>query len=62
MGATLVATCRKEIDPDAPETIRAVEVHDLPGFQQAHDYVDGMKAAFHQQCYPTGSTRYRRID
>lgn len=59
---TVCPACGAEVDPKAPETIRAFEVHDLPGFGQAHDYVDGMRAAFHPGCYPKGSPRYRRAD
>jgi hypothetical protein len=53
-------TCQGPVDPDAPDTVEGIEQHDVPGFGQAHDYVDGLHAFFHSGCFPDGSPDWRR--
>jgi hypothetical protein len=51
--------CGERVDPDTEDVVRAVEIVDLPGMGQAHDFVEGMPVVFHRRCYSPGSARYR---
>jgi hypothetical protein len=53
-------TCRERIDPDAPNTVRAVEMHKTVTMGPTVEYVEGMGVFFHEDCYPTGSALFRR--
>jgi hypothetical protein len=53
-------TCRKEIDPDAPDSVRAVELRKTVAMGPTVKYLEGMGVFFHEDCYPAGSPHYRR--
>jgi hypothetical protein len=53
-------TCRERIDPDAPDTVRAVELVKTVASGPTVEYLEGMGVLFHEHCYPTGSALYRR--
>ena len=53
-------TCRQKIDPDAPDTVRAVELVKTVTSGPTIEYLEGMGVFFHERCYPTGSPDYRR--
>jgi hypothetical protein len=44
--------CRKRIDPDAEGVVYACKQVDVPGFGQAHDFIDGEGGFFHPGCSP----------
>lgn len=48
--------------PDDPDTIRTFEQVATPTFGELDDTRDGMRAAFHPDCYDPGDPRYRRED
>ena len=52
--------CRRRLDRDDPTNIPAVEIHDLPGMGQAHDFVEGRNVTFHAECFPERSTQFKR--
>jgi len=52
--------CRQRIDQDAPDTVRAVEMHRVEAMGPTVEWVEGLGVFFHEECYPTGSLRYRR--
>jgi hypothetical protein len=54
--------CRERIDPDAPDTVAAVEMTRIVTMGPTIEYVEGMGTLFHEGCYPEGSPRYRRKD
>jgi hypothetical protein len=42
--------------------IEAVEVVSVPGFGEgAQDVADGMRAVFHERCFPEDDPSYRRL-
>lgn len=53
-------TCREQIDPDAPDTVRAVGMHKVVAMGPTVEYIEGLGVFFHEDCYPTGSPLYRR--
>lgn len=53
-------TCRERIDPDAPDTVRAVEMHKVVSMGPTVDWVEGLGVFFHEHHFPAGSQRYRR--
>ena len=53
-------TCRERIDPDAPDAVRAVEMLKVVAMGPTVEYVEGLGVFFHEHCYPTGSSNYRR--
>ena len=53
---------RRGVDPEDPTKVIGVEMRDLPGFQQTHDYVPGWKAHFHAGCFPDGDPGWKRDD
>jgi hypothetical protein len=58
----LCPRCREEVDPDDPDTIRTFEQVATPTFGELDDTRDGMRAAFHPDCYDPGDPRYQRED
>jgi hypothetical protein len=53
-------SCRQRIDPDAPDTVRAVEMQKMVTMGPTVEYVEGLGVFFHDHCYPTGSPLYSR--
>jgi hypothetical protein len=53
-------TCREQIDPGAPETVRAVEMQKTVAMGPTVEYIEGLGVFFHEACYPTGSPLYSR--
>jgi hypothetical protein len=53
-------TCRERIDPNAPDTVRAVGMQKVEAFGPTVEWIEGMGVFFHKHCYPTGSPQYRR--
>jgi len=53
-------TCRQRVDPEAPGTVRAVELLKVTTSGPTVEYIEGLGVFFHDRCYPTGSERYRR--
>jgi hypothetical protein len=53
-------SCRQEIDADAPDTVRAVEMVKTVTMGPTVEWLEGMGVFFHERCYPTGSEGYRR--
>jgi len=58
---TLCPACGKAIEPDESDVVEAVEVVPTPGMGATSDEVEGMKAVFHERCFPEGDPRYRRL-
>lgn len=56
----LCETCRERIDPDAPDTVRAVEMQKVVTMGPTVEWVEGMGVFFHEHHFPVGSERYRR--
>jgi hypothetical protein len=54
--------CRERIDPDAPNTVAAVEMVRTEAMGPTVEYLEGMRVLFHEGCYPEGSPNYRRKD
>jgi hypothetical protein len=54
--------CREKIDPDAPDTVRAVERVTTWAMGGRTTQIDGPGVFFHARHYPTASRRYRRAD
>jgi hypothetical protein len=52
--------CREKIDPDAPDTVRAVERITKWAIGGTTEQIDGLGVFFHARHYPTASRRYRR--
>ena len=52
-------TCGRRIDPADTSLVYGFEQVDVPGMGQSHDFIDGIPAYFHPECFP-GSPRYRR--
>jgi hypothetical protein len=52
--------CREKIDPDASDTVSAVERITEWTIRGPVDHVDGLGVFFHARHYPTASRRYRR--
>jgi hypothetical protein len=44
--------CGNRVEPDDEGVVYAREQKDVPGFGQAHDYVDGIGGFFHPGCPP----------
>jgi hypothetical protein len=53
-------TCRERIDPDAPDTVRAVEMKKIETMGPTVEWVEGLGAFFHEHHFPEGSPHYRR--
>jgi hypothetical protein len=53
-------TCCEEIDPDAPDTVRAVEMVKTVAMGPTVEWHAGKGVLFHEHYFPTGSTQYRR--
>jgi hypothetical protein len=53
-------TCGQVVDPDDPDTVEGIEMQDLPGMGQVHDYVEGMHYFFHAGCFPSGDPNWKR--
>ncbi len=53
-------TCREQIDPDAPDTVRAVEMVKTVAFGPTVEWLEGAGVLFHERCFPAGSELYRR--
>jgi hypothetical protein len=53
-------TCREQIDPNAPDTVRAVEMVKTETMGPTVEYIEGLVVFFHEACYPTGSPLYSR--
>jgi hypothetical protein len=60
IGVHICESCREEIDPDAPDTVRAVELKKTVTMGPTVEYLEGMGVLFHEDCFPTGSSLYRR--
>lgn len=58
---TLCPTCGEAIEPDEPDVIEAVEIVSVPGSGAPGDVAEGMKAVFHESCFPEGDPNYRRL-
>jgi hypothetical protein len=58
---SICAGCREKIDPEAPDTVEAVELISTPTMGQPNDVREGLKAYFHEACFP-GTSRYRRLN
>lgn len=56
----ICAGYRVEIDPEAPDTVKAVELVPVPGFGAPNDVAEGLGALFHEDCFP-GLPRYKRV-
>jgi hypothetical protein len=41
---TICPTCRRRVAPADPTLIFGYEQHDVPGFGQQHDWIDGIGA------------------
>jgi hypothetical protein len=52
--------CREQIDPEAPDTVRAAELVKTVASGPTVEYLEGMGVFFHEDCYPSGSPLYRR--
>jgi len=52
--------CVKRIDPEAPDTVAAVEMVRTVAMGPTIECVEGMGVLFHEYCYPEGSPDYRR--
>lgn len=49
---TTCPLCGQRVEPNADGVVYAVEQVDVPGFGQAHDFVDGRGGFFHPGCPP----------
>lgn len=56
---TVCPSCRERVEPNHRATVYAVEQVDVPGFGQAHDWIDGRSGYFHANC-PPERIRYAR--
>jgi hypothetical protein len=55
-------TCGEMIEPDEPDVVEAEEIVSMPGMGAgATDTAEGMKAVFHEACFPEGDPDYRRL-
>lgn len=54
--------CRTRIDPDAPDTVRAVRMLKSVTMGPTVEWLEGLGVFFHERCFPTGSPHYRRKD
>ncbi len=53
--------CSLVLDPDAPDSVHAVERKAVAGFgAESPEYTDGVRMWFHEGCYP-GEPHYRRF-
>jgi hypothetical protein len=57
---TICEGCRREMDPHAPDTVKAVELVPTPTFGDPHGMVEGLGVLFHESCW-VGSPRYKRL-
>lgn len=54
-------TCRQQVRPASePGIVYAVELTRVETMGPTVEMVEGLGSFFHERCYPTGSTRYRR--
>jgi hypothetical protein len=53
--------CGREIDPEAPDTVKAVERQRIVTMGPTVEIIDGMGVLFHADCYP-GGRDYRRTN
>src|SRR5262245_31411774 len=58
---TLCPTCREPIEPDELDVIEAEEIVPTEGFGSPSDTAEGLRVAFHIDCFPEGDPRYRRV-
>jgi hypothetical protein len=58
---TLCPLCRREIDPNSPDSVLTEKLGDRPGAQQHHDRVWTRVGYSHRQCL-AGSGRYREAE
>jgi hypothetical protein len=49
---TVCPYCGQRVEPDEEGVVYAREQKDMPGFGQAHDFVDGAGGFFHPGCAP----------
>ena len=47
---TLCPRCREKVEPSDEGVHYAVELEDMPGFGQGHDYVEGRGGFYHERC------------
>jgi hypothetical protein len=57
---TICEGCRQQIDPDAPDTVKAVELVPAPTFGNSHDVLEGFGVLFHEVCF-VGEPLYKRV-
>lgn len=57
---SICEACRETIVPGAPGVVKAFRQVDVTGFGQQREMADGLGVLFHEECYPHGSTAYRR--
>jgi hypothetical protein len=43
--------CREEIDPEASDTLKAVELVPVPTFGKPNDVAEGLGVLFHKDCF-----------
>jgi predicted nucleic acid-binding Zn ribbon protein len=59
---TICPICGVAIEPDEPDVVEAVEIVPVSGFGEGGgDVADGMRAVFHERCFPEGDPSYRRL-
>jgi len=58
---TPCAGCGEAIEPDETDVVEAEEIEPVPGFGAPADTAEGMRAVFHERCFPAGDPRYRRL-
>jgi hypothetical protein len=59
---TLCPTCGEAIEPEDTTVIEAVERLPAPTFGDPGDAVEGLRYAFHEECWDEGDPLYRRVD
>ena len=58
---TICPSCGEAIEPDESDVVEAVEIVSVPAFGAPDNVAEGMKALFHERCFPEGHPNYRRL-
>jgi hypothetical protein len=61
MTRTVCERCREPLDSDDPDAVTAVEIVKTVAFGPTVEYHDGVRATFHERCFPEGDPGYRRL-
>jgi hypothetical protein len=56
---TICEGYRREIDPEAPDTVKAVQLVPAPTFGKPNDVLEGLRVLFYEGCF-VGPPLYKR--